>query len=244
MNDIYDKQSSLTIFRKWYLKEKKTPHDIYDKGQVDDLAQHIIQVISAYVDELLEFDKYAYRAKIPFIYIDFKEFIKFEIEVLVIGNTIECLNMPGCIVEGENLKVAFDNLVYAVIQCADARRLNGLWFQNQVFTMQMYNASIKATDSKELTKEYIEKGWSNVYDGPYHKVLLAKGNKVTYTIPQNSHVSSTVTFAYEKLQFQIDAKTHYDLYVARIADDNWNCSICDGNASTGCLYFDPTECPR
>jgi hypothetical protein len=24
----------------------------------------------------------------------------------------------------------------------------------------------------------------------------------------------------------------------------WSCDICDGNSETGCLYFDPTECPR
>jgi len=24
----------------------------------------------------------------------------------------------------------------------------------------------------------------------------------------------------------------------------WSCSICDGNNTTGCLYHDPTECPR
>lgn len=24
----------------------------------------------------------------------------------------------------------------------------------------------------------------------------------------------------------------------------WSCDICGGNSETGCLYFDPTECPR
>jgi len=27
-------------------------------------------------------------------------------------------------------------------------------------------------------------------------------------------------------------------------DGFWSCDICEGNQSTGCLYFDPTECPR
>lgn len=30
----------------------------------------------------------------------------------------------------------------------------------------------------------------------------------------------------------------------RSYDSYWSCDICDGNAETGCLYFDPTECPR
>lgn len=244
MNEIYDKQSSTGLFRKWYILEKKSPHAIYDKGQVDDLAQHILTIINPYIDELLAFDREFYRATIPFLYIDYKEFIKFEIDILVIHNTIECLNMPGCVVEGKSLKTAFSNLINAVIQCADARRLRGMWYQNQVFTMQIYNADSEATESKDLITKYIKNGWSDVYDGPYHKVLLAKGNKVTYTISKNGPISSTVAFAYEKLQYQIDAKTHHDLYVAKVAEDDWNCSICDGNAATGCLYFDPTECPR
>jgi hypothetical protein len=30
----------------------------------------------------------------------------------------------------------------------------------------------------------------------------------------------------------------------RSLDSYWTCDICDGNSETGCLYFDPTECPR
>jgi len=26
--------------------------------------------------------------------------------------------------------------------------------------------------------------------------------------------------------------------------DYWTCDICDGDSSTGCQYFDPTECPK
>jgi hypothetical protein len=26
--------------------------------------------------------------------------------------------------------------------------------------------------------------------------------------------------------------------------DSWNCDICGGSSETGCLYFDPTECPN
>lgn len=27
-------------------------------------------------------------------------------------------------------------------------------------------------------------------------------------------------------------------------DNYWTCDICEGDADTGCMYFDPTECPR
>lgn len=27
-------------------------------------------------------------------------------------------------------------------------------------------------------------------------------------------------------------------------DDYWVCDICGGDSSTGCLFYDPTECPR
>jgi len=39
-----------------------------------------------------------------------------------------------------------------------------------------------------------------------------------------------------KLQ-RVRAKSSY-------ADNYWTCDICGGNSETGCLYFDPTECPR
>ena len=29
-----------------------------------------------------------------------------------------------------------------------------------------------------------------------------------------------------------------------ISASDWSCSICDGDETTGCLYFDPTECPK
>jgi len=32
--------------------------------------------------------------------------------------------------------------------------------------------------------------------------------------------------------------------IGNISSDFWTCNICDGDSSTGCLYFDPTECPK
>ena len=29
-----------------------------------------------------------------------------------------------------------------------------------------------------------------------------------------------------------------------IVNRYWSCDICGGDSDTGCLYFDPTECPR
>lgn len=29
-----------------------------------------------------------------------------------------------------------------------------------------------------------------------------------------------------------------------LSGNYWSCDICDGDSDTGCLYFDPTECPR
>lgn len=33
-------------------------------------------------------------------------------------------------------------------------------------------------------------------------------------------------------------------YGGSISSSSWTCSICDGDETTGCLYFDPTECPK
>lgn len=36
--------------------------------------------------------------------------------------------------------------------------------------------------------------------------------------------------------------SYYSNYAEPIT--TWHCEICDGDETTGCLYFDPTECPR
>lgn len=50
----------------------------------------------------------------------------------------------------------------------------------------------------------------------------------------NGDIISDEIFNYVKLGHMKDIKN----------EDLWNCDICDGNQNTGCLYFDPTECPK
>lgn len=36
----------------------------------------------------------------------------------------------------------------------------------------------------------------------------------------------------------------YDNFDQNLGEDYWSCEICGGDQNTGCLYFDPTECPK
>ncbi|MEB2774563.1 CpXC domain-containing protein [Algoriphagus sp. D3-2-R+10] len=40
-------------------------------------------------------------------------------------------------------------------------------------------------------------------------------------------------------------RIQYSVRVSSSASFNyWTCDICDGDSDSGCMYFDPTECPR
>lgn len=245
MDDFkFNKQVATELYRKWFLLSKKNPSHSYDKEQIDDLVAIHKSQIGFLLKQLVEQALHAFRAEIPFLFINDKKFEEFDVEVLVIGNSIDCLSMPGCMVEAENRNAAFDNLLKAVIQCADARIRNGLWFLNRVFPMKLYDASVQSISSEELIQKLKEDGWNKEYTGAYHTILLKEGSKVTYTIANNSVISSGLHFGYNRLKFLMSGKQYYEMY--QEVDDNghWSCDICGGDSSTGCLYFDPTECPR
>ena len=245
MDDFkFDKQISLEIFRKWFILLKKDPSQQYDQDQIDDLFQtHKLQV--GYLFQQLEnYELHTFRAEIPFLFINYKKFHQFNVEVLIIGNTIDCLNIPGCMVEGETRMLAFNNLIKAVIQCSDARIKNGLFFLNRVFPVLSCNPHLQPIDSEHLIKQLKKDGWPIEYRGQYHTVLLRHGSKVTYTIPNNSNISSDLHFNYIRLQRALNYNDYINMYGDVDDNLNWSCDICDGNSSTGCLYFDPTECPR
>ena len=208
----FDKQISTELYRKWYLLSKKNPSNPYDKEQVDDLFLAIKSKIGYIIKQLVEQELYAYRAEIPFLFVNNKKFEEFEVEVLVIGNKIDCLSIPGCMVEGENRKIAFDNLLKAVIQCADARTKNGLWFLNRVFPMKLYNANVQAINSEKLIQKLKNDGWNKEYIGAYHVILLRDDSKVTYAVPHNTEISSSLHFGYNRLQFLMSGKQFNEMY--------------------------------
>ncbi len=240
----FDKQVSTELYRKWFLLSKKDPTKPYDKEQIDDLYHAIKFQVGYIFKQLVDYELQYYHAEIPFLFINDKKFEEFEVEVLVIGNSIECLSIPGCMVEGENRITAFDNLIKAIIQCSDARIKNGLWFLNRVFPMKLYDKSVQPISSEKLIQKLKNDGWTKEYVGEYHTVLLREGNKVTYTIPNNSEISSGLHFGYNRLQFLLSGKQFREMYEEVNDNVYWSCDICDGDSSTGCLYFDPTECPR
>jgi len=140
-----------------------------------------------------------------------KKIDEFEVEVLVIGNTVDCLSIPGCMVEGENRMIAFDNLIKAIIQCSDARIRNGLGFSNRVFPMNLH-PNLQSISSDALIQKLKNDGWNNEYVGTYHTVLIKAGSKVTYTVQNDSEVSSNLHFAYNRLMLLLSGQQFYEMY--------------------------------
>jgi len=69
----FDKQISTELYRKWYLLSKKDPSKSYDKEQIDDLFSAIKSQIDFILKQLIEQELHAYRAKIPFLFINNKQ---------------------------------------------------------------------------------------------------------------------------------------------------------------------------
>ena len=208
----FNKQITTELYRKWFIDLKKDPNKQYDKEQIDDLFNAIKLQIGFIIKELIDCELQTYRAVIPFLFINGKKFEEFEVEVLVIGNYIDCLSIPGCMVDGENSNKSFDNLIKAVIQCADARTKYGLWFLNRVFPMKLYDASIQSISSDKLIQKLKSHGWDKEYIGAYHTILIRDGSKVTYTLPHNSEISKGLHFGYNRLQFLLSGKQFREMY--------------------------------
>jgi hypothetical protein len=215
----FDKQLSIELYRKWYILEKRDRNNYFDKDQITDLynliyiqTKHIINYYCG--DDLIlvndEYeihqDKPFFRCDFPLLYIDYNNFKKVIIEILVIGNSIECLNLPGCIVEGKNLNEAFEKFIIAAIECFDVRFRNQMYLTNRVYPMKTY-WDFPEISSIDYIQELINDGWDNIFHCHYNTILLNNISTVTYTIPKNNTISGNLRFAFKRYQFLVDYHT-------------------------------------
>nr|WP_320119530.1 hypothetical protein [uncultured Marinifilum sp.] len=202
----FNRQRATHLYRKWYVSSKKDSNSMYDKEQVDDLHAYLSTELSPLIEHYLSQKLSVYRAELPILFIGTKKIETFPVEILVLSNTIECMNMPGCMAVGKEPRDAFSKILYAIIECADARYRNGKGFMNIVHTMKMYDANNTDIKRTEFITQLKERGWDKEYDGAYNTVLFNDTNKVTYTVPKTEMISESMRFSFNKLQFQISAK--------------------------------------
>lgn len=203
----FDQQAAIEVYKKHFLTSTKPIITPYSKEQLDGVFIAIKSQIALLIQTLVGEKHFSYKTTIPFFYINEIEqkVNEYEVEILVVGSIIECVSIPGCIVEGLDREIAFDNLIKAVIQCSDARIKNGLWFLNRVFPVDMW-VDGQATSSSSLLKKLENDGWNIKYESPYHTVLLRTGSKVTYTIANDTEISGALSFAYNRLQLLTNGK--------------------------------------
>lgn len=144
---------------------------------------------------------------IPALAIDYNDFKKVTLDLFVLDNTIECLNVPGCIVEGENLQQAFQKLIIAAIECFDVRFKKNMYLTNRVFPMKTYWNFIDL-NSDEYIRELENDGWNEKYQYPFNTILLNINTVVTYTISNNALISGNLRFALKRYQFLISGSMH------------------------------------
>lgn len=208
---LYNKQQTIELYRKWFMIGKKDPNNYYDKEQIDDLYILIKTEIGVFINQFIEEKRFAYKATLPFIYVHNKSYIKFDVQVLVNNKYIYCMSLPGCCAEGITIEEAFNNLILAVIQCADVRIRNNLGLWTMVYTMNLWH-NPGLIESKELIKKFLSSGWTNIYVGPYHTVMRSDVSEVTYTIINDGMISNGLHYAYDVLRFLISRKKYNELY--------------------------------
>lgn len=201
----FDNQISAELYRKWFLLGKKDPENLYDKEQIDDLYQAINYQIGSGLEELIKLESEIIRSQIPFLHIYHKKFRKFDVEILVMKNTIECKNIPGCMAEGNNRRVAFENLLKAIIVCSDIRIKRKYRLLNKVYPLDIFKHvftnGVNSIHSNELINFLKSWGWNIEIVRPYFSVLLKEDNRVAFTIPNNSEISESLHLAYNLLIF-------------------------------------------
>ena len=208
---IFNKQASTELYRKWFLIEKRNPEEYFDREQILDLQRTIINQTENIIDFYCNQEYSAFRGDFPILYINNKEFKKITVDLLIIKNSIECLNVPGCIAEEQTLKDAFNKIILSIIQCANVRFKNSMWFTNRVFPMHTY-WNFDSISSEEYMKELREEGWTKEFNCPFHTVLLKEFNPVTYSIPHNETISGSLRFAFKRYQFLMDGSTYHQMY--------------------------------
>lgn len=224
--NTFSRQDLAGLYRKWLYADNKNINNAYDKTQVDDLFELLKSGTEDYVDELINEDwgqikmEYpepmsVYRAELPIPFLSNRKMHILQHEFLVIGNNIQCITLPGCVVVGENPRDAFEKIFLAVIECLDARRLNNRDLLNRVFTMKLYHGGDSEMDSQELISLKKEEGWNIEYDGIYHIILFKENDKTSLVIPKNEVVKAFVCHTFYTLKFQMSGKKYFEMYGER-----------------------------
>ncbi len=109
--------------------------------------------------------------------------------------------------------------------------------------------------SEEDIYERLEKYGFNLENTTFYPLMKEQLFILNNHLRINSHKLINTVFSpyqeFEHIKFDNaqDNAENYSRYSDDLADEiardeEWNCDICNGNNETGCLYFDPTECPK
>jgi len=240
----FDRQEAASLYRFWYIEKRKPINSYFDVEQIESMHKYVLKSLKPYIDFLLKaVTPHAFRIEIPMIYFKEGKLETFKNEALVVGNSIQATNMAGCMAVGNDLAEAYFNYLYALIECTDVRHRNNIHLMHSVHTMRYIDPNSRSLLRTEIISELKNAGWDHEVNCFKNSILWKPGSQVTYTIPQTEFIDEGMIFWFRKMKLQISAKMERDLY-SPIPSEYWSCDICDGNQDSGCLFYDPTECPR
>ena len=168
--------------------------------------------LKSIISHLINQERNIYRAEIPVLYIGNNKLETFLNSILVIDNSIQSLNMPGCMAVGENIESAFSNYVFALIESTDIRYKSKMPLMCHVTTMQLYDLRAKDVERNQVLALLYYAGWNDIYECHKNTILLKKNNKVAFTLPRTEMINRNMDIWFNKLIFQISKGKERDLY--------------------------------
>lgn len=105
------------------------------------------------------------------------------------------------------------------------------------------------SDLKLLGKKWSKCNVSIITNIPLRKlgtgVKRLEGDVFYLQIVDDSLITQNIDQEYKKAKLDYSIRFEQQLRNAsNFERGDWDCDICGGDSTTGCLYHDPTECPR
>lgn len=166
------------------------------------------------------------------------------------------------IIKFHNLDISKDNPIYKKIEKFNRKEENQLkiYYMNDILSFGEHSgkriAEVISYEAKPtLLLSYIEKYDFFAIDNMYFLFPDIKKNEEEFlkALEINLLKQLFINIQREESDFSWEIIPPSDEDVTFSPNENsysgkvlllWNCQICYGDNETGCLYFDPTECPR
>lgn len=207
-------QQYALLYRKWFLTGHKDKANPLDKEQVEDLAELNYDSNKNIITYVKNQSLPGVRVQIPittthptsnsFVYLD---------EILIIGNTMMSVHLPGTIGIGQSIEDGMNNYLKAIIENIDYHLRYNISLKDQDrYFKHVYNPQLTDTISEELINQLSHYGWVKVAKYPFNIMLANDSVKSIITIPHDTVIPASIQVWFNKLEYPMTEKAYYQDY--------------------------------